>query len=48
MAPVDLVRNPLDTAVNLLHGVRNVCDPNQVTQLAKAVQVLTDYEHRSR
>jgi hypothetical protein len=24
------------------------CDPNQVTLLAKAVQVLTDYEHRSR
>jgi hypothetical protein len=24
------------------------CDPSQVTQLAKAVQVLTDYGHRSR
>jgi hypothetical protein len=24
------------------------CDPGQVTQLAKAVQVLSDYEHRSR
>jgi hypothetical protein len=24
------------------------CDPHLVTQLAKAVQVLNDYEHRSR
>jgi hypothetical protein len=24
------------------------CDPGQVTQLAKAVHVLTNYEHRSR
>lgn len=30
---------------SILDQVR--CDPNQVTQLAKAVQVLNDYEHQS-
>ena len=29
----------------ILNQVR--CDPHQVTQIAKAIQVLNDYEHRS-
>jgi hypothetical protein len=31
---------------SILDQVR--CDPNWVTQIAKAVQVLNDYEHRYR